>query len=349
MYENGRQFLISAYPSTRMSGICFLTQTELGPVLLKIQKLKAILWFSGLVSLILTLLFSYIVSASIIEPIGFLTQGIARLKKRDFRHPIPLLGNDELGRLGEAFNGLFEEFKEMDLGCAVQKSLIPLEPPQIPGYELALHYTPASDLGGDFVEILRRPDGKFLLGIADVTGHGVPSAILTAMTKMAFFLSAMENQPLPNLLVRLNLLVNQALKKKRLMTLFVGILDLQTHTFEWAPVGHPYPLFRTADGQIQELGKPSRPMGSSLAMKWTIEKTVITLDSTLVFYTDGLVEANGMTGIQFGYDRLRNPLLGKEVLTANQVLESLLSDLKIHVGTTAPDDDVTILVLHRSS
>ncbi len=347
-HENRRPILITAYPSMRIPGLCFVTRTEIASVLLKISRLKWALWFLCLTTVLLALLFSSIVSGSILAPVSILSQGVSRLGRKEFQHPLPSLGKDELGRLGEAFNDMLGNLKELNLGRAIQESLIPLEPPRIPGFEIALHFSPASDLGGDFVEVLHRPDGKYLFGIVDVTGHGIPSAILTAMTKTAFFLSAKENQPLHVLLDRLNLLVNQALRKKRLMTLFVGILDPISGILEWASVGHPYPLLRTGDGPVQELGKPCRPMGISLATKWAPERALIPPDSTLILYTDGIVEGSDRSGLPFGYDRLRVPISTQVKRSAKGIMGSLLRDFEAHSQGVVPEDDVTILVLHRT-
>ncbi|HNV70352.1 MAG TPA: HAMP domain-containing protein, partial [Candidatus Ozemobacteraceae bacterium] len=217
MTVNGREILGIALPSTLIPKYCFYTLADLGPVRRQVQQLRGSLLSGAVLLLLLALIFSRILSRTILVPVVETTRGIEALENRQFTFRLPDLGSDEFGRLGVTFNSMMEDLRDLDMGREVQASLIPLTPPTIPGYELAISYVSAADLGGDYCDAIPTSGGKTLLIIGDVTGHGVAAALLTAIAKAICFLSAREGKTIPETLNRLNKIINVVLKKKKLM------------------------------------------------------------------------------------------------------------------------------------
>jgi HAMP domain-containing protein len=343
----GRPRLATAVPGSRSGRFCFVTLADLAPVSQGLTELHRMLVLVGALTTGLFFLLATLLSRSLMTPVRELATGVVHLENREFTHQVPDLGRDELGRLGHAFNSLMTDLHELDLGSRLQKSLVPLSPPHVPGYEIYLYYQPTSDLGGDFVEVFPRPDGTVLLGITDVTGHGIPAALATAMAKAVFHWSARETQPLPVLLDRLHYTVVQTLKRKLLMTAFTAILDPRTHVLQWAPAGHPYPLLRASGGRITEIGRPSKPVGGPGKTNWFVDELAFEAGSMLVLYTDGLIEARNAREDCYGYQRLTALLSTSVEASPREWADRILRDLQMFQGANKPDDDIAILLIKR--
>ncbi len=345
--DGGKEFLATAYPSLAIPGFCFLKWSDLGPISSTIQSRRSYLFGAGSFSLLLAILFSLLLSRSLLRPIGRLSEGLEALEHGRFDVRVPDTGNDEIGRLGAAFNAMADEMKELNYARQVQKSLVPVSPPVLDGYEIGLFYSPATDLSGDYLDALLMPDGRVLLLVGDVTGHGIGSALLTAMTKTIVYLNAMEKRGLPELLDRLNRLLNEIVQRKRLMTLVAAILDEERHKIEWVCVGHPYPMVRRRDGSVQSLKMPQYPLGVKVKGRWKIESLCLEPGETLLFFTDGLVETANPQNQVYGFDRLSADFARHGDASVQTTLSILDSKRQEHGQGVPQADDVTLLALRR--
>ncbi len=347
MQVNGREILGVALPSTVIGKFCFYTLADLGPVRRRVQVLRSGLMAGAVLLLLLALIFSRILSRTILVPVVETTRGIEALENRQFTFRLPNLGSDEFGRLAATFNNMMEELRDLDMGREVQASLIPLTPPSIPGYELAISYVSAADLGGDYCDAIPTAGGKTLLIIGDVTGHGVAAALLTAIAKAICFLSAREGKTIPETLNRLNKIINIVLKKKKLMSAVIGVLDPATHQFEVACAGHPYPLIRRADGTMEDVKIPQYPIGVRSKPAWKTLQVQLHPGDAIIFYTDGYIEALSESGQMFGYDRFRDVFSRYAHQPATRCIDDMLAIHRQFLGTGSAGDDVTLLVLKR--
>jgi len=347
MREGGRTFMVSAFPSSRIRECGFMARTDTTVVRPEFVRLRSLFRLTLVFSLLLAGLFAWVIARSVLARIAHLSGGVERMRRKEFVPPVPGLGADELGRVGAAFNALLAEFRELDMAGRVQKSLVPLTPPPIPGYGVSVFYQPTSEVGGDFAELQPRPDGKILVGIADVTGHGIPAALSTAMAKAQFFLSARENQPLAILFERLQQTVVETLKKRRFMTVFAGILDPVTHEFEWSPAGHPFPVLRRPDGTIRELGESYTQIGFKSRHPRPVDRFVFQPGDTLFLFTDGLPEATDQRNEPFGYERVHQVLANPGSWSAKRVREIVLDVFAAHIGDQKPDDDICLVIIQR--
>jgi PAS domain S-box-containing protein len=174
----------------------------------------------------------------------------------------------------------------------LQRTIFPDRLPELPGVELAAEYRPAEvlvDVGGDWYDAFVAPDGRLVLVVGDVAGHGIGAASLMGRVRNALRAYAVETTDAASILHRLHNLL-RTLDEFSMVTAFVACYDPATRTMSWSRAGHPPPLLVTSDGRARFLDDVNgAPLGTMVRAYAT---SVVTLepDSLLVGYTDGLVE-----------------------------------------------------------
>lgn len=226
----------------------------------------------------------------------------------------------------------------------LQQSLLPVELPHVPGYELASVYIPAfesTEVGGDFYDVWRVGDGWMII-IGDVTGKGIQAAALTALVRHTLR-TASEFQDSPaNLLARVDRTLHEQPTKSVCTALCIR---LENDQITLAAGGHPLPVLVTADG-VSELGEHGPLLGGFANAAWTNSVVSIEPDTTIVMYTDGVTDAVGADGTRYGRARLHSTLEDCQGHSAAEVIGSLTSDLgAFQSGSHA--DDTAALVLRR--
>jgi hypothetical protein len=235
---------------------------------------------------------------------------------------------------------------ELDLARELQRDLLPRSAPDLPGWVVAHSYRTASAIGGDYHDFQRTADGRLALVVGDASGHGMAAALIMAIAN-ATLKAAFDHETEPvNVVTRLNRALVRTGGRKAFMTLFYGLLDLDSGLFDYVCAGHPFPQLRRADGRIVELGAGSLPLGMAENLQTTAMSVVLEPDDRLLLYSDGVPEAlSGPQGEAFGFDRLQKLLV--EAGTAHEIHDRILGAFDAHVGDQPLADDLTLVVLHR--
>jgi CHASE2 domain-containing sensor protein len=232
---------------------------------------------------------------------------------------------------------------------AVQKELFPASVINEGEYLVRAVNIPCEEVGGDFFDF-QVIDGRnlfFILG--DVSGHGVPAALVTVMAKTAIeVLRQAQIFSVESFLKSFNQLTIRLLKKKRMMTAILGTLDLNTHELKIHHAGHLFPVLVSQDGTIREVKGISCPLGVSRKTVFPEIELVIQPGESLVIYTDGIVEATNWNRKEYSferwYDNLSRVVPG---LVATDDLYPLLEGVRKHAEGRPFADDVTMLVITR--
>ena len=234
--------------------------------------------------------------------------------------------------------------REMDLARKIQEYLLP-NGISVPGLHVASLYLPADDVAGDYFDLLAMPDGCWLIAVADVTGHGVPSAMAAAMLK-ALLLVVSESAALPHEIIgQVNRRFVAILRPGLFVTAFVARWCPKTHRLTYANAGHPPGLiYRPATG-IEELASSGMPVGLMEQTTCTTRETALSPDDRLVLYTDGVTEAWSPEGELFGEQRLKNVILREHAADPDGLLAAIASEVKSHCAGRELVDDLTLLVI----
>lgn len=236
---------------------------------------------------------------------------------------------------------------ELEVARQLQRDLLPQETPLWPGWRIAHSYRTAQEIGGDYYDFLPLDDGRWVVTVGDASGHGISAGLLMAIAN-ASLKTAIELDSSPAaVLGLLNRVLERTGGRRAFMTLFYGVLDMRTGELEFASAGHPFPLLRRASGEIEELGQGAFPLGLRRQVEYKSHHLTLQPGDFLVLYSDGLPEAIGGDSEQsFGFERLRQHL--KHPQSAQDLHDTILQSVDKHLGNTAPQDDLTLVVLDRA-
>lgn len=236
--------------------------------------------------------------------------------------------------------------QEMRVARLIQQTLLPKELPVYPGWQVATYYQPARAVGGDFFDFIPLKDGRLGFFIGDVTDKGVPAALVMATTRSVLRSAAEQFSTPGEVLERANALLCPDIPERMFVTCIYAILDPDTGRLVFANAGHDLPYRRCSDG-VEELRATGMPLGLMEDMKYEQKEVVIGTNETILFYSDGLVEAHNPVGEMFGFPRLRT-LMGYHP-GGKELIDYLLGELKDFTSTGwEQEDDVTFLILERT-
>ena len=235
---------------------------------------------------------------------------------------------------------------ELEIARELQSDLLPSELPEVPGYLFAHSYRTANEVGGDFYDLTRLPDGRLALMVADASGHGMAAGLVMAIANATLH-TALDLDPAPEpVLAMLNRTLCRTGTTRTFMSAFYGVLTPETGEMEYVCAGHPFPLLRRAGGRIEELGCGGYPLGLREPLRMERGTVTIAPGDLLLLYTDGLPEALDAKGeTAFGYERTRATLeLGG---SPQWIHDAVLRGFDLHVGDEPLRDDLTLLVIGR--
>ena len=247
------------------------------------------------------------------------------------------------------FNKTREIEVSIDAARKLQAGFLPQRLPRIEGYELAAWWQPALGVAGDYYDVVRLPDGRLALAVADVSGHGLgPSLIMASARAMLHVLSRTVSQP-GRILTLLNETITPDLKLGRFVTFLLGALDTQRHTLSFANAGHgPAFHLQRRTSRIRHLEATSCPIGVTLdELRDAPAPIEIEPGDLIVLATDGAIEQRNSDGDMFGKARLEKLVCENQTVPAPKLLEILKSQIAAFYRGSHPDDDVTILILER--
>jgi len=232
---------------------------------------------------------------------------------------------------------------ELEIACDIQKSILPKQLPELEGWQISAHWEPAKAVSGDFYDFLPYPDGRLGLLIADVTGKGVPAALVMATT-CSILRAVAELEVSPGaILERVNNLLQPYMHPNMFVTCFYGLLDPDSGVFRYANAGHNLPLVSNPDW-VQELHARGMPLGLLPEMTYEENETRLKPGDGLLLYTDGIVEAHNPDHDMFSTPRLRDCLA--KISGNSETIDMLLSSLAAFTGPDwEQEDDVTFLVV----
>ncbi len=243
---------------------------------------------------------------------------------------------------------------EMLIARLIQQTLLPRDVPTPPGWQTTAYYQPARAVGGDFYDFIPFRNGQLGLIVGDVTDKGVPAALVMAMTRSVLRAAARRLVDPARVLRRLNDVLYPDIPRSMFVTCFYAILDPASGRLRYANAGHdlPYRWHNGAGaaagaGVVSELRATGMPLGLMPGMRYEEQETLLAPGESVLFYSDGLVEAHSPQGELFGFPRLKTLL--QEARAGDDVITFLMNQLAAFTGPAwEQEDDVTLMVLHRS-
>jgi serine phosphatase RsbU (regulator of sigma subunit) len=237
--------------------------------------------------------------------------------------------------------------REMQLAREIQTTFLPDIIPSILGWDLDIHWRPARQVGGDFYDLFKFPDGKIGLIMADVADKGMPAALFMVLTRTLIRAAAKDNQSPAEILRQVNDLLVPDSKHGMFVTVLIAVLSPADGNITYANAGHNPPIIHRKDNTQQEM----MPTGMALGIldQIAIKENTITINpgDKIIFYTDGITEAFSMQEEMFGVERLRSTIMSSQDHTANNLLGTIEDALGKFLGDAPQSDDLTIAALLR--
>jgi hypothetical protein len=240
---------------------------------------------------------------------------------------------------------------ELETARRIQSSILPDLPPRLGGVDLAHAYLPASEVGGDFYDVLALDDGRLAVAVGDVAGHGVSSGLVMSMAKSALAVQVTFNPEVLAVFQTLNRTVFQSARKRLLATCCYALLDPRRRELLYASAGHLYPYRITAQGLVETLASTGYqyPLGVRALLAVRPRRAQLAQGDMLFFYSDGLVEARRQESEDlFGFDRLEQSLARHSGGSVEALRDGVLADVRRFTRDEPREDDQTILVLKVS-
>jgi PAS domain S-box-containing protein len=234
--------------------------------------------------------------------------------------------------------------QELRVARLIQHTLLPKSAPELEGHQMAVYYQPAREVGGDFYDFLRLPDGRLGLIVGDVSGKGVPAALVMAITRTMLRAAYHLGSP-GEILKQVNDNLFPDIPPNMFVTCLAALLDSRTGRLQYANAGHDLPYVRHSAG-VSELRATGMPLGLMPDMSYEQKEITLQPGESILLYSDGLVEAHSPQREMFGFPRMQG-LVGAHPGGAS-LIDSLLAELEQFTGVDwEQEDDITLLTLQR--
>jgi sigma-B regulation protein RsbU (phosphoserine phosphatase) len=332
-------------------------RTDLDPAKL-LDLLRPALLTNALFGISVGIGLTILVSGNITRPLKEIIRVLKRVRDGYFDQKVRVTSNDEIGYTGDVINEMTEGLKERDrmrhsleLAKEVQQHFLPQSDPRLAGLDIAGQSIYCERTGGDYYDYLDMGDsreGKIGIVVGDVSGHGIPSALLMASVRSSLRQRALLSGSIAQIVSDVNRQLTRDVEESgRFMTLFCSEIDTHTRSIRWVRAGHdPAIFYDPATNIFEELKGPGLALG--VDVDWRYEehqKTGLKNRQIIVIGTDGIWEAHNSEGDTFGKESLLEIIRQHASVSAQEIVSAIISAVNRFRKDVIPEDDVTLVVI----
>jgi serine phosphatase RsbU (regulator of sigma subunit) len=239
--------------------------------------------------------------------------------------------------------------REMQLAREIQHAFLPHDLPELPNWEVSARWQTARQVGGDFYDVFWLPDGRLGLVIADVADKGMPAALFMTLSR-TLVRATVQQEPSPAaVLERVNDVIVPDAPDGMFVTIFYGVLELESGKLTYANAGHNLPLiYHPQTGSIEPLERSGMALGVLEGNRLQELSTTLEIGDILTLYTDGVTEAFSPGGELFGTSGLQEAICASQADSAEEMLDAIDDALSDFTEDSFLTDDLTVLVVRRS-
>jgi sigma-B regulation protein RsbU (phosphoserine phosphatase) len=234
---------------------------------------------------------------------------------------------------------------QLEVARQVQLALLPARDPQIDGFEISAYNFPTEEVSGDYYDWVRIYDDQIGMVIADVSGKGMPAALLMAFLRASLRAATHIGYAPAVSMSKVNYLLWESIERNQFVTAFYGIFDATNRTLAYSNAGHNPALVMEVDGSARFEERGGVPLGMFRDTRYYEYYLTIESGQMLVLYTDGLTEARSATEEEYGRDRLVESVRKCRDLSAREMIDYIHRDLITWTDGQGADDDVTIFII----
>ena len=234
---------------------------------------------------------------------------------------------------------------QLEVARQVQLELLPPKDPELAGYDISAYNFPTEEVSGDYYDWVKIYDDEIGIVIADVSGKGVPAAILMAFLRASLRAATHIGYATNISMAKVNYLLWESIERNQFVTAFHGILDASNKTLSYSNAGHNPPLLMSASGEIQFIDYGEQPLGMFPGTRYHQYHLLLQPGDVLVLYTDGATEAQSPGGEEFGPDRLTQAVKENYHQPAREMIASLQMAILEWTAYAGSSDDVTFFII----
>ncbi|MFC1724312.1 PP2C family protein-serine/threonine phosphatase [candidate division KSB1 bacterium] len=240
--------------------------------------------------------------------------------------------------------------KELHLARNIQNALLPKEIPKYNNFELSAMNIPSQEVGGDYFDILQIEEDKVGIAIGDISGKGVPGALLMSNLQASVrtsveFLKDFKKTEINKILFRINNHLVKSTSPEQYATFFYGVIDQKNNSLIYSNAGHNYPILLNKEGNIRLLKKGGMALGFLENYEYDEEIIKLKKGDIIIFYTDGVTEALNLSEKEFSEVKLVKLVQSIKELSADEIKNSIYQELLNFTEEVCQYDDITLLVL----
>ena len=236
---------------------------------------------------------------------------------------------------------------QLKVAREVQSGLLPGAPPDLPGYDIAAVNLPTQAIGGDYYDYVPLNENRLGLVVADVSGKGIPAALIMATFRAALRTEMRRRVSLPAVTAQLNAAVLEFRDAARFVTAFCGVLEGASGRVTYVNCGHNPPLLLHGGGGRETLRRGGSALGLFAGERFKTGTASLERGDSLVLYTDGVVEPENEHAAEFGEERLEAAIRAVAGRPASEALRSVIEATQAFSGRDRYDDDFTLVVVRR--
>jgi phosphoserine phosphatase RsbU/P len=234
---------------------------------------------------------------------------------------------------------------QLEVAREVQLELLPADDPQLEGFDIAAYNYSTEEVSGDYYDWVSIYEDQIGLVIADVSGKGVPAALLMAFLR-ASLRAAIHIGYAPHIsMSKVNYLLWESIERNQFVTAFYGVIDASNRTLAYTNAGHNPPLLMEADGRVHFMERGGLPLGMFRNTRYYEYYQAIETGQILVLYTDGVTEAANSQGEEYGRGRLEKAVLANRHRSAREMISAIQQDVNVWTEGLGATDDMTFFII----
>jgi|GEM_PF-217602 len=236
--------------------------------------------------------------------------------------------------------------RELEIAHNIQMSMMPQKYPDVKGIAIAGIAIPAKEVGGDYYDFLPISESKVGITIGDVSGKGVPAALMMVMIHSILRAKVMSDHDPKDIVLELNKFMLNELEPRMFITLFYMILDVDSKKIRYTNAGHNYPMiFHAGNDEVDSLKDGGLLLGIFEAPLYEEGEYQLEPGDIVVMYTDGIVEAMNDKDEMYGYETFCEFVHGVKHKTADEIKDDILTEMKRFMGDASQYDDLTLIIV----
>jgi sigma-B regulation protein RsbU (phosphoserine phosphatase) len=237
--------------------------------------------------------------------------------------------------------------RQLETAREIQSRLLPQGAPRLSGYDIAGTCIPTFEIGGDYFDFIPLSRNRLGLAIADVAGHGIPSALVMTAFRALLRTKARSKLGPASITNAVNRILPEFTGENQFVTAMYAILEAHSGKITYINCGHPPPLLLRGSGEIGKLDPQNIALGVFPDIQLKDEQNLMNAGDVLVLYTDGVTELMNQEGESFGIQRLQQTIQENWQLSASALVEKIIEATRVFSKNGGFLDDITLVIVRR--